>query len=204
LYEFVGVFLVLLNFLGRVNYDISPLFCDENLVISEVLNYWTYIFYLSKFVEYFDTVYLIIKAKPVVPPDNSQYLLHIYHHAVTAAIVWMCIHFHFSSSWTGPLTNSFVHILMYGYYFLAEMNKIDRNLGGKFITPIQIVQFLFCLTVAIIEGVWNFTSGGKCHTHFGAYMFLFVNYIIFFAFFVKIFADKKNERIRNTKIEKKE
>jgi len=162
------------------------------------MSFWVYTFYLSKFVEYLDTVFLLLKAKPVMPPENSQYLLHIYHHAVTAAIVWASMHFHFSTAWTGPLTNAGVHTLMYGYYFLAEMDKIDRQLGGKFITPIQLVQFLFCLVMVIYEVIFPET----CGSHVGTLIFLVFNYVIFFALFVKIWIDKKTER-RRARTEKK-
>jgi len=165
------------------------------------MDYWIYTFYLSKYVEYLDTVFLLLKAKPVIPPENSQYFLHIYHHAITAAIVWVTLHYKFSTSWTGPLTNAFVHTMMYGYYFLAEMDKIDRSLGGKFITPIQLIQFMFCLGAAIYE-----TIQPNCDTHFGTVVFLFVNYMIFFLFFVKIWIDKRRERkqSRSTKRTKNE
>jgi len=174
--------------------SLSTLLCDPERVQQKDMDYWFYTFYLSKFVEYIDTVFLIIKAKGIMPPANSQYFLHIYHHAVTAAIVWACMHYQFSTSWTGPLTNAFVHILMYGYYFLAEANLIDRRLGGKFITPIQLIQFIFCLALAIIETIWNVATNGGCKSDYSVIIFMFVNYAIFFVFFVKVYVDKKNER----------
>jgi len=188
-YAFIGIALVVLQNLRKVNYNLYALWCDKNEGMREGLDFWIYTFYLSKYVEYLDTVFLLLKAKPVIPPDNSQYFLHIYHHAITAAIVWVTLHYNFSTAWTGPLTNAFVHTMMYGYYFLAEMDKIDRSLGGKFITPIQLIQFMFCLASAIFE-----TLQPNCGTHIGTILFLFVNYFIFFVFFVKIWIDKKRER----------
>jgi len=198
-YAWIGVFMVLFQNLKKENFNLSLLICDPNHKIMEGMSFWVYTFYLSKFVEYLDTVFLLLKAKPVMPPENSQYLLHIYHHAVTAAIVWASMHFHFSTAWTGPLTNAGVHTLMYGYYFLAEMDKIDRQLGGKFITPIQLVQFLFCLVMVIYEVIFPET----CGSHVGTLIFLVFNYVIFFALFVKIWIDKKTER-RRARTEKKQ
>jgi len=192
LYAFVGVLGVMLD--NGKTAPISTLLCDPEEKQQRGMEYWYYTFYLSKFVEYLDTIFLVIKAKGMMPPENSQYFLHIYHHAVTAAIVWCCMHFHFSTSWTGPLTNAFVHILMYGYYFLAECNLIDRRLGGKFITPIQLIQFVFCIAVVVIETVWNFTTNGGCKSNTNVIIFLFANYMIFFVFFVKVYLDKKSER----------
>jgi len=158
------------------------------------MEYWFYTFYLSKFVEYIDTIFLVIKAKGIMPPANSQYFLHIYHHAVTAGIVWCCLNFNFTVAWTGPFTNSFVHILMYGYYGLTEANMIDRRLGGKIITPIQLIQFAFCLILAAIELVMNVTSGGGCGSNNYVILFMLFNYMIFFSFFVRVYTDKKKER----------
>jgi hypothetical protein len=195
LYAFVGVLAVMIEN-NKTASSLTTLICDPNEEQQRDMDYWFYTFYLSKYVEYIDTVFLIIKAKGIMPPANSQYFLHIYHHAVTAAIVWACMHYNFSTSWTGPLTNAFVHILMYGYYFLAEANLIDRRLGGKFITPIQLIQFVFCLVLAIIETVWNLVTNGGCNSDYSVIIFMFVNYGIFFIFFVKVYLDKKNERTR--------
>jgi len=192
LYTFIGTSLVLLQNLKKVDYDFYYLVCDPDEVMYKGIDFWVYTFYLSKYVEYLDTFFLLLKAKPVMPPENSQYLLHIYHHAITAAIVWGTIFFHFSTSWTGPWTNSFVHTLMYGYYFLAELNKIDRSLGGKFITPIQLIQFMFCLSL----GFYELSQSPSCGTDVPVFVFMLLNYIIFFGFFVKIWLDKKRERIQ--------
>jgi len=192
LYAFVGTLSVMID--NNNTAPRSTLVCDPQKLQQRGMDYWFYTFYLSKYVEYFDTIFLIIKDKGIMPPANSQYFLHIYHHAVTAAIVWACMHFQFSTSWTGPLTNSFVHILMYGYYFLTEANLIDRRLGGKFITPIQLIQFIFCLILALVETYMNLESNGGCKTHYGVMAFMLVNYFIFFVFFVKVFIDKKSER----------
>jgi len=192
LYAFVGVSLVLLENLIDAKYNIFGLWCDSNNNFKRGLEYWAYTFYISKFLEYIDTIFLLLKAKPIMPPGNSQYFLHIYHHAITAGIVWVSIRYNFSTAWTGPLTNSFVHILMYGYYFLVERKAIDRNLGGKFITPIQLIQFLFCVVSVLIEMVI-----GTCNTDFSVMPFMIGNYMIFFVFFAKIFYDKKKERSRS-------
>uniref|UniRef100_A0A6B2LIH8 Elongation of fatty acids protein n=1 Tax=Arcella intermedia TaxID=1963864 RepID=A0A6B2LIH8_9EUKA len=188
LYAFIGVTLVLWQNIVKNGYDFTGLWCDPHKNYIDGLEYWSYTFYLSKFVEYIDTVFLLLKCKPMMPPGNSQYFLHVYHHAVTAAIVWSTIHWRISTGWSGPFTNSFVHILMYGYYFLAELKAVDRNLGGKFITPIQLVQFVFCVFSVVLECIL------PCGTDTTAVPFLIGNYAIFFLFFAKILLDKKQAR----------
>jgi hypothetical protein len=192
LYAWIGVLCVMIE--NNKNAPIWTLWCDPNKLQKRGIDYWFYTFYLSKFVEYIDTIFLVIKAKGVMPPQNSQYFLHIYHHAVTACIVWLCLHYNFTVSWTGPFTNSFVHIFMYGYYGLMESNMIDRRIGGKFITPIQLIQFAFCLILAAIELVMNVTSGGGCGSNNYVILCMLFNYMVFFSFFVKVYTDKKRER----------
>jgi len=192
LYAFIGTVSVMLD--NNKNLPITTLVCDPKTYQKRDMDYWFYTFYLSKYLEYFDTIFLVIKAKGIMPPQNSQYMLHIYHHAVTAAIVWGCIHYEFTVSWTGPVTNSFVHIIMYAYYGLTEANLLDRRFGGRFITPIQLIQFVFCLTLALIELFWNITSGGGCGSNNYVILFMLVNYLIFLGFFVRVYIDKKNQR----------
>jgi len=192
LYCFIGVICVMLE--NNRTAPLSTLICDPDKLQKRDFDYWFYTFYLSKFVEYLDTIFLVIKAKGIMPPQNSQYFLHIYHHAITAAIVWACIHYNFTTSWTGPFTNSFVHIFMYAYYGLTEANMIDRRLGGMFITPIQLIQFVFCLVLAFTELVWNLYTNGGCRSDNYVILFMLGNYLIFFSFFVKVYTDKKRER----------
>lgn len=45
------------------------------------LVFWGYIFYLSKFYEFLDTVISIVRGHSVLP-------LHVYHHAVMPLLVW--------------------------------------------------------------------------------------------------------------------
>jgi len=71
---------------------------------------------------------------------------------------------------------------------------IDRSIGGKFITPIQLIQFLFCIFIAGTELVMNVLSGGGCGSNNYVILCMLFNYTVFFSFFVKVYTDKKKER----------
>ena len=90
-------------------WDSSLLFCDKTQALSSRMDMWFYIFYMSKYFEFIDTLFLILKKKEVI-------FLHWYHHMVTPAIVWFAWYYDVTSAWYGPLTNTFVHVLMYTYY----------------------------------------------------------------------------------------
>jgi hypothetical protein len=84
---------------------------------------------------------------------------------------------------------------MYGYYFLAELNLINRRYGGMFITPIQLVQFVICLVLGTYESIKYFFQGNQCNNLSPAVAsWLWFNYMVFFVFFVNIFFDKSAAR----------
>jgi len=110
-----------------------PVFCaQEGSRAKGPLYFWVYIFYLSKYYEFLDTVLLVLKKKPLD-------FLHCYHHAIVPTGCWL--------GWTGwymPLItacifNSSVHTVMYYYYCLATLGI--RVWWKKFVTVFQIVQF---------------------------------------------------------------
>eukprot|EP01126_Amoeba_proteus_P046158 TRINITY_DN5200_c0_g1_i1.p1 TRINITY_DN5200_c0_g1~~TRINITY_DN5200_c0_g1_i1.p1 ORF type:complete len:130 (-),score=8.45 TRINITY_DN5200_c0_g1_i1:52-441(-) len=116
--------------------------------------------------------------------------LHLFHHATTASIVWVTWVNPISGFYLGPVTNSFVHTIMYGYYFLVEFNLVNRSFGGKWITPIQLVQFLICLFACSYEIFFR----EKCNGHTPTQIWIYFLYFVFFCFFVKVYVDKKAER----------
>ncbi|XP_055841485.1 elongation of very long chain fatty acids protein 7-like [Episyrphus balteatus] len=100
----------------------------------------TYIYYLTKYLDLFDTVFFVLRKK------NSQIsFLHVYHHAIMVVAVWLYITNFFGSHPTMlGILNSLVHVAMYTYYFLSSMDlKLDLLPWKKRITQIQILQFCY-------------------------------------------------------------
>lgn len=68
--------------------------------------------------------------------------LHVYHHATTFFPVW-ALNVHYGpggETYYCCALNSFVHVVMYGYYALAGLGvKVKAK---KFVTQLQMVQFL--------------------------------------------------------------
>lgn len=98
---------------------------------------WWY--YLFKIIDLMDTVFFVLRKK------NSQVtFLHVYHHTIMVVYVWVGINI-----WAGghgtffALLNTFVHVVMYGYYFLAGLGpKFQKYLWWKkYVTTIQMFQF---------------------------------------------------------------
>eukprot|EP01067_Filipodium_phascolosomae_P005645 Filipodium_phascolosomae@DN3726_c0_g1_i1.p1 len=98
----------------------------------------TVIFALTKCVEYGDTLFLVLKKRPVI-------FLHFYHHVTVALFcmyaqmrdVGFCHNF--------ALFNVIVHTIMYFYYALTCIYRRNKILGffRPYITIIQLVQMFY-------------------------------------------------------------
>jgi len=197
-YVFIGAALVLLKNIRRPGFNWLEPFCDPDGSASVVrsahsfkdgMDFWFYHFYLSKYFEWFDTIFLLLRAKAVFPPSNSQYFLHVFHHLVTPSIVWYAWRVHFAGAWIGPLSNGFVHVWMYLYYTLTELG-MNRKYGGILITPIQIFQFILAMSTIVYETAFP----EKCATSTTALYWMWFTYAVFLGFFIKLYTDKKQER----------
>jgi len=189
-YALVGTVSILFENWAKTGFNFRVPFCDPSLSLKPGMDWWLYSFYLSKFLEYIDSLFLVLKGKQIAPPDSSQMFLHVFHHSTTASIVWTTWLFPLSVFWIGPLTNAFVHTIMYGYYFLVEFNLINRNFGGKYITPIQLIQFVICMFGVTYETI-NYK---ECGSDIRVVAWVYGTYLIFFVLFVKVWLDKRNER----------
>ena len=71
---------------------------------------WMYVFTLSKYVELFDTAFMVLRRKPVS-------FLHWYHHTSVLAYTWFAVVVGFCPGWYFATINSAVHTIMYFYYY---------------------------------------------------------------------------------------
>lgn len=101
-----------------------------------------YFYTLMKLVELSDTVFFVLRKK-----FNQVTVLHIYHHSVMAFTSWATTLYFGGGMWFfGVSLNSFVHVIMYGYYLLASFGPgVQKYLWWKkYLTLIQIVSLNFC------------------------------------------------------------
>ncbi|VWU49133.1 long chain polyunsaturated fatty acid elongation enzyme, putative [Hepatocystis sp. ex Piliocolobus tephrosceles] len=99
--------------------------------------FWCWIFYLNKVIDFFDTILIVLKKK-----WNQFSLLHTYHHFTVFIIMWI----NTAVGYDGDISyiigvNSFVHCVMYFYYFLTSIKVRVPLLFKASVTYIQIVQF---------------------------------------------------------------
>lgn len=97
-----------------------------------------HVFYLSKILDFFDTVFIITrrKFKQLIP-------LHVYHHSSIFVVYWLNMRCGYDGDiYYTIIANGFVHFVMYFYYFVTSLNVTIPKPMKKAITTMQRVQFV--------------------------------------------------------------
>jgi len=100
---------------------------------------WIFLFMLSKIVDLGDTLFMVIKGKPVN-------FLHWYHHLYTLIAVYIqSLTMVETTEWIA-ITNYAIHSWMYGHYALATIVPSIR--GNRILTILQIMQMLHAFVLS--------------------------------------------------------
>ncbi|KAG8678132.1 hypothetical protein FRC09_020092, partial [Ceratobasidium sp. 395] len=151
------------------------------------LEFYYMINYYIKYVELADTVFLVLKKKPLA-------FLHVFHHAATALLCFTQLNGHTSVSWVPIVLNLTVHVFMYYYYWATAGGR--KIWWKKYLTTMQITQFIIDL-VAVYFASYSYFSAtywphlptlGSCSGTEGAaifgcvlltsYLFLFIDFYV--------------------------
>ena len=139
--------------------------CNTKSWTSRLETYYIYN-YLFKYWELLDTMFLVVKKKPLgesirIAIDSRKGLtcraafLHVYHHAATAILCYTQLHGATSISWVVITLNLFVHVIMY-YYYWATAAKY-KIWWKRYVTVIQIAQFVIDLGMVYFGSELLFT-----------------------------------------------
>jgi len=93
------------------------------------------VFYLQKFVEFFDTWFFILRKS-----FRELTIVHVYHHCSINVIVWLGLVHGIGDMYLPVLLNSIVHVLLYGDYSASCLGISTP--WKPFLTAIQLSQFV--------------------------------------------------------------
>ena len=152
--------------------------CNSDITHSPWLSFWAYLFVLSKFVEFGDTAFIVLRKTPLS-------FLHWYHHIT---VLWYTWHGQATKNTGGhwfAAVNALVHSVMYTYYVLKASGFRIPSVVAKSITILQLAQFAFGLVI-LMAGAWAYANHYPCGmngTHlvagcimYGSYFLLFLNF----------------------------
>eukprot|EP00542_Grammatophora_oceanica_P018149 CAMPEP_0194049258 /NCGR_PEP_ID=MMETSP0009_2-20130614/30173_1 /TAXON_ID=210454 /ORGANISM="Grammatophora oceanica, Strain CCMP 410" /LENGTH=280 /DNA_ID=CAMNT_0038695367 /DNA_START=270 /DNA_END=1112 /DNA_ORIENTATION=+ len=188
---------VLLNMLTvwqifyAIRYNGHPLYGDLYNVSSGA-TYAVWIHYCDKYLEFFDTYFMVLRGKM-----DQVTFLHVYHHVTIAWAWYLALCFYpGGDAYFGALLNSIIHVMMYSYYTLALLKV--RCPWKKYLTVAQLTQFVtvFSFTCYVFvamppEAQWNHYAAVGIQLFEMASLFL-----LFMVFFRKTYRkpDKKKPK----------
>ncbi|ORY23942.1 ELO family [Naematelia encephala] len=111
--------------------------CYKGAFTPRLVSYYMVNYYI-KYVELIDTVFLVLKKKPLA-------FLHVFHHAATAILCFTQLEGETSVQWVVITLNLTVHVIMYYYYYATAGGK--RIWWKKYLTTLQISQFVIDLFI---------------------------------------------------------
>eukprot|EP00003_Mantamonas_plastica_P003760 TRINITY_DN12952_c0_g1_i2.p1 TRINITY_DN12952_c0_g1~~TRINITY_DN12952_c0_g1_i2.p1 ORF type:complete len:291 (+),score=84.17 TRINITY_DN12952_c0_g1_i2:43-873(+) len=172
----------------------KPLFCTTGeQEFTGRIYYWSFLYFISKFYELLDTAFIVANKK-------TPSFLHVYHHTIVVLMVWIWMQSRMQYHVVGVFANTFVHVIMYYYYYLIS-NGI-KPWWKMYITAIQITQFVasFVLSVPYLYYVYN--EEGGCDGFYGFVFSAVVNFTFLVQFIQLYLANAKAKKLAKQNQEK--
>ncbi|XP_054930180.1 very long chain fatty acid elongase AAEL008004-like [Dermacentor andersoni] len=120
----------------------------DALTMSMLSHLWWYV--MVRIADFLDTVFFVLRRK-----DSHVSFLHVVHHILVVFNGWFGLAYGADGHAAfGTIFNSFVHVVMYSYYFLSLLGpSVQKYLWWKrYLTQFQLAQFVimfFHMTVPL-------------------------------------------------------
>ncbi|XP_039261181.2 very long chain fatty acid elongase 7-like [Styela clava] len=153
-----------------------------------------YLFWLSKHIEFLDTVFFIARKK-----FQHVSFLHVFHHSIMAFTWWFGVKF--SPGGLGTfhgMINSFVHLVMYTYYGIAALGPAYQKYlwWKKYLTVFQMTQFVVVFShIGYVIAFTNCKYPEVFKYIIGAYGTIF--FILFADFWTKAYSRRPSQKVKD-------
>ncbi|KAK8780070.1 hypothetical protein V5799_018585 [Amblyomma americanum] len=110
----------------------------DELTMSMLSHVWWYV--LVRIADFLDTIFFVLRKK-----DSHVSFLHVAHHVLVVFNGWFGLAYGADGHVAfGIIFNSFVHVVMYSYYFLSLLGpSVQKYLWWKrYLTQFQLAQFV--------------------------------------------------------------
>jgi elongation of very long chain fatty acids protein 6 len=181
-YSILGTIRTLPEMVGTIQlYGVHVSLCTTTYAYGAT-GFWTILFHLSKIVELGDTVFIIVRKRPLI-------FLHWYHHVTVMLFVWISnIEYAAPGRWF-QVMNYFVHAFMYTYYTMRALQIRVPTQISMFITSLQIIQmfvgngiffYLFYNRFLGPDTYCEISSSNMVYgiLMYGSYLILFMNFFL--------------------------
>ncbi|CAB3403935.1 unnamed protein product [Caenorhabditis bovis] len=141
--------------------------------------FWACMFAMSKIAEFGDTLFLVLRKRPVI-------FLHWYHHAVVLVLSWhAAVELTAAGRWF-IFMNYFVHSIMYTYYAITSVGYRLPKIISMTVTALQTVQMLIGVGISVIVLILKL-NGQVCQQSYDNLALSFAIYASFLVLFSSFF-----------------
>jgi elongation of very long chain fatty acids protein 4 len=121
------------------------LVCNVHDLAQDGMAFISHCFYLSKALDFFDTLFMIIKGN-----WRQVSFLHVYHHFSIFLFYWLNSQCNYDGdAYLSIVLNGTIHFIMYGYYLVTTFNITVPTIIKKTITNSQLTQFCIMETQGV-------------------------------------------------------
>lgn len=151
-----------------------------------------YLHYNNKFVEYLDTIFMVLRHK-----NQQLTFLHCWHHFIMG-FAWFSVLRNAAGgvAWYGSSANSMIHVIMYGYYGLASLGFKLPVWVKAFVTQSQLIQFCLVASQSAFLLYRFYAEGVEIYPTWLTLLQLgvMVNmFVMFFGFYMRAYCSKRKE-----------
>lgn len=160
----------------------KSLYCSQKLFYFQPYTFWGCAFTISKIFEFFDTVLLILRKKPVI-------FLHWYHHVFTMFYCFHMLSNFIAGTFINMYLNAIVHSFMYTYYTVAatKLVRIPKFISIS-LTSIQILQFILDTFGVLSQTFYYATS--ECSIDLKTIVMSLIMFVSYWYLFSQMFVKK--------------